>query len=239
MSTQLTHSKDVVEPYYPASDGHPMAESDKTRRLVVDCIQTLERYFADQPDVYVSGNILIYYREGDPTRSIAPDVLVTRGIEKRARSIYQTWVEGKMPDVVIEIVSETTWRRDLGVKATLYHALGVQEYFLFDSTGQLFDQGTLLGMVRHEPGFREIPADEQGRLWSEVLQLTLAAEEGLLRFYDPTAGTRLQTLEARAAAAEARASQAEEQLRRLEAELQRLRDQSDLPHPASPPLGRE
>ena len=87
---------------------------------MIDCIQTLEHHFMDQRDVYISGNLLIYYQEGEPCRSIAPDVFVVREIEKRERPIYQTWVEGKMPDLVIEIVSESTWRRDLGIKATLY-----------------------------------------------------------------------------------------------------------------------
>lgn len=76
-----------------------------------------------------------------------------------------------MPDVVIEIVSELTWRCDLGIKATLYHTLGVKEYFLFDHTGQRIDQGQLLGMIRDDPGFSEMEPDEQGRFWSEVLQL--------------------------------------------------------------------
>jgi hypothetical protein len=40
-------------------------------------------YFAAQADVYVSCNILVYYDEGNPKKSVAPDVLVARGIEKR------------------------------------------------------------------------------------------------------------------------------------------------------------
>ena len=61
--------------YYPDSDGKPMAESDLHRDIMLDVIFMLQRWFAGQSDdVYVSGNILVYYVEGDPRRSVSPDV---------------------------------------------------------------------------------------------------------------------------------------------------------------------
>src|SRR5436305_952438 len=57
---------------YPTSDGKPMAESDLHRDVMVDTIQMLKDYFADQPDVYVSGNLFMYYVEGDRRTRSAP-----------------------------------------------------------------------------------------------------------------------------------------------------------------------
>ena len=67
---------------YPESDGKPMAETDVHRDLMVDSIQMLQHHFRDEP-VYVSGNLLIYYEEGNIRKSVSPDVfVVTRRWEK-------------------------------------------------------------------------------------------------------------------------------------------------------------
>jgi hypothetical protein len=67
---------------YPESDGEPMAETDVHYRLMTDLRFELERFFRDDADVYVSGNILLYYVEGNPKKRVAPDVLVARGVRK-------------------------------------------------------------------------------------------------------------------------------------------------------------
>ena len=62
--------------HYPSSDGKPMAENDAQRDAIMYGIGSLTRHFKDRPDVYVSGDLLIYYEEGNPRVSIAPDVFV-------------------------------------------------------------------------------------------------------------------------------------------------------------------
>jgi Uma2 family endonuclease len=117
---------------YPASDGKPMAETDKHRQLMVDLIESLKHHFTPQADVYVSGNMLMYYIEGDPTKSVAPDVFVVRGVAKHERRIYKLWEEGQAPQVVFEISSRGTKNEDLQWKKQLYAWFGVREYFIFD-----------------------------------------------------------------------------------------------------------
>jgi Uma2 family endonuclease len=209
MSTHATTSTPGSEVYYPDSDGEPMAESDEARDLMIECIAALEDHFADEPDVYVSGNLLLYYEQGNPRRSIAPDVLVTRGIGKHRRRIYQMWVEGKAPDFVLEISSDSTWSRDLLYKGTLYFNLGVQEYFLFDSSGQRLPTGPILGWTRGGLTFEQLEPNERGRVLSESLGLELAEEAGHLRFYDPRTGRRVPTRAERAIEAESKAAEAE------------------------------
>ena len=60
----------IVE--YPSSDGQPMAETPVHRDAMIDAIRVLARHFARRPDVYVSGNMLMYYEEGNPRKSLAP-----------------------------------------------------------------------------------------------------------------------------------------------------------------------
>ncbi|MDE0483572.1 MAG: Uma2 family endonuclease [Candidatus Poribacteria bacterium] len=68
---------------YPESDGKPMAETDTHRDLMIDFIQMLKHHYRDDADVYVSGNLLIYYEKGNPRKSISPDVFVVFGVAKK------------------------------------------------------------------------------------------------------------------------------------------------------------
>ena len=61
---------------YPESDGKPVAESDYQRPYIAYGTEILNIFFANQPQVYVSGNLLIYYDEGNPKARVAPDVFV-------------------------------------------------------------------------------------------------------------------------------------------------------------------
>ena len=70
---------------YPVSDGEPMVETDKHRKVMMDFILMLEDHYKHNNDVYVSGNILMYYVEGNPKKCLSPDVFVTFGVEKKPR----------------------------------------------------------------------------------------------------------------------------------------------------------
>ncbi|ELR97376.1 hypothetical protein [Gloeocapsa sp. PCC 73106] len=52
---------------YPDSDGAPMAESDRARDYLTYSVEALQVYFQDKQDVYVSGNLFIYYQQGVPS----------------------------------------------------------------------------------------------------------------------------------------------------------------------------
>ena len=98
---------------YPSSDGKPMAETDLHRQDMVDVIQTLQDCFAGDPQVYVTGNLLLFYEEGNRRKHVSPDVFVVRGVPKLPpRDYYLLWKEMKGPEVVIEITSKTTRRED-------------------------------------------------------------------------------------------------------------------------------
>ncbi len=117
---------------YPSGDGKPMAENDWQLRAILDAVGTLDLHFRDRPDVYVSGDLFIYYEEGNPQARAAPDVFVAFGVPKHNRWTYKLWEEGQVPAFVMEVASRGTWRQDDGRKAALYERLGVREYRQYD-----------------------------------------------------------------------------------------------------------
>ena len=218
--------------HYPESDGQPMTESDPTRDYLVYCVEALELFFRSRHQVYVSGNLFIYYEEGNPEATIAPDVFVVFGVSKRKRRIYKTWEEGeKAPAFVLEITSRTTEKQDESIKPSLYAKLGVKEYFQYNPTGDyLMPQlkgGTLVDGQYLSLPLNERPNGTQG-ITSAALGLDLclsisdaatlslvgeASSPRVLRFYDPKTGERLlsyaESIEARNQARE-QAEQAQE-----------------------------
>ena len=181
---------------YPSSDGEPMAENDWQLRAMIDSIAALDVYFRHRPDVYVSGDLLIYYEEGNPGARVAPDVFVVLGAAKHKRMTYKLWEEPKAPDFVMEVASPKTWRRDVESKRKLYAELGVREYWQFDPRGDLLSP-PLQGLCLHEGVYRPLPArrmDGTQMLPSEVLGLDLRVDGGRLRFRDPVSGEDLRTL---------------------------------------------
>jgi Uma2 family endonuclease len=178
---------------YPSSDGKPMAETDLHRDEMVYVIEALKRHFLGAPDVYVSGNILLYHVEGDPRFSISPDALVAPGLQhaKEQRDIYKLWEEGRPPVWVMEVTSKKTRMEDLTKKRKLYRELGIAEYFLFDPRAEYLDpplQGFRLGGRDYQP----IAPEADGSLLSPALVLSFRLDDqARLQIVDPKTGTVL------------------------------------------------
>ena len=178
---------------YPSGDGKPMAETELHLRDMIDTIQVLDDYFADQPNVYVCGNLLLYYEEGNPRKHVAPDVLVALDVPKEPdRDYYLVWKERKAPDFVVEITSKSTKQEDKKTKFAIYRdILRVSEYFLFDPRAEYLEPPL--------QGFRLVGGDYvpiepiAGRLPSQVLGLHLERDGEKLRLFDPATGERLLT----------------------------------------------
>jgi len=175
---------------YPETDGEPMAETDLHRKEMIAAIEALADYFRDDPDVYVSGNLLLYYEEGNIDARVAPDVLVVKGVPKRDRRIYRLWAEGKAPDVVIEMTSRGTRFQDLGNKRALYAWMGVREYFLYDPLGEYL-KPPLQGYRLADGDYERMRPTAEGTLYSEELGLELQIEDGHLRLLNPVTGEQL------------------------------------------------
>ena len=215
---------------YPETDGQPMAETPTHRDAMIDAIQVLRKHFAHRPDVYVSGNMMMYYEEGEPRRCVSPDVFVAMGVEDKDRRTYLLWREAKGPDFVLEVTSKSTRRNDLRTKRALYERLGVAEYVLYDPLGEYLEpplQGfRLVGGEYIEWEEMRLPWGARA-LRSEVLGLSLRvrARDRALRLYDSVSGEDLLTFDEEAAAREeAEARAAHEVAARDEAEARAARE---------------
>ncbi len=193
--------------HYPTGDGKPMAETDLHRGVLVDLIECLTDHFVDDPNVYVSGDLLMFYEAGNGRRHLAPDVFVVIGVPNHRRDNYLIWDEGKGPDFVVEVTSKTTRKEDEGKQRGLYRdVLRVPEYFQFDPTADYLRppfQGHRLVDGEYLP---IEPVD--GRLPSLMIGLHLEARGTTLRLFNPATGRRLPTrleqiAEARTVAAQA------------------------------------
>jgi Uma2 family endonuclease len=223
MSSLLALRPVVQEVEYPERDGKPMAETDVHRDEMIALIQALDYFFRDQPEVYVSGNLLLYYQEGDPKKSVAPDVLVVRGIPKHKRRIYRLWVEGRPPNVIIELTSKSTRTKDLVTNRRRYRLMGVREYLLFDPLGEYLTPA-LQGFHLVGQRYARMQAARDGSLISRELGMRVVAVGHRLRLIDLASGKPLlrPDEEADAHRAEAAARRAAEQ--RAEKLAARLRE---------------
>ncbi|HWM94635.1 MAG TPA: Uma2 family endonuclease [Thermoanaerobaculia bacterium] len=236
---------------YPTSDGQPMAETTLHRVVMSDVIEALERRFAGTADVWVGGNLLLYYQKGDRNKSVAPDVLLAQGVAKRSRDTFLLWEE-KVPALVFEITSRWTRREDTGSKKDLYERLGVAELVLFDPYGDYL-KPRLQGYRLERGRYRQIALNGDGSLDLRTAGVTVLPEGERLRLVDTASGEKLlwndeleaarQAAEDRAAAfeersaaeaaarraAEERAAAAEERAQALAEELARLRTKMGKP----------
>ena len=207
--------------YYPESDGKPMAETERHRDCLIWSIQTLSLRYIDDKDACVSGNMMMYYEEGNPHKSISPDVFVAFGVGKKERRTYQIWNEGKPPDFVLEFSSPNTYRRDQNEKKHLYAEIGILEYFLYDPERRLLPT-PILGYRLVDDEYIDIQPDVDGNVYSETLGLELRLRGDEFGFYDLNNDLWLETP---AEAAENRAVQAENRVEEAEAELIQLREE--------------
>ena len=194
-----------------------MGETDLHIGAIIRHREILRRYFAGQ-QVYVSGNLLVYYVQGDPKKFVVPDTFVVKGVSPGDRRTFKIWVERKVPNIVIETTSRKTRKKDVLEKSALYASLGVREYFLFDPDFEYLDP-PLQGHRLVGAAYEQMVPDENGALVSEELGLRLFIDEERLQFRRLDTGQRLLT------DAEARA-EAEAEVTRLREELARRSPQS-------------
>ena len=195
----------------------------------------LEAHFAQRVDVLISGAGFLRNDPRDEREQFAPDCVVAFGVDPSSivsRNGYVIQHAGKPPDLVLEVASRATGRRDYTVKREGYAGYGVQEYWRFDHTGGQFHDDPLAGdsLVGEAYTPLAINLEPDGLIWghSEVLGLDLCWDDGTLRVRNPETGRFLPTPEElrleldatqeRAEAAETRVAELEEELRRLQSQ---------------------
>jgi Uma2 family endonuclease len=191
--------------YYPESDGKPMAETDAHRDWMVRIIEILKLLFMGRR-IYVSGNLLVYFVEGDPKKSVAPDVFVAKNSDPGRRRVFKVWEESGWITLVLEVTSKKTRRQDLGTKKDLYARLKIPEYFLYDPLGEWLSP-PLQGYRLVNDAYVLLEPQADGALVSAQLGISFRLEGADLALFDSVTGERLKS--------------AEERVRELEKELAR------------------
>jgi Uma2 family endonuclease len=224
-----------TEEELPYDDGMPM-ETERHVLQMYLLIEPLRSYWAEREDVFVGGNMFVYF---SPDQVLThdfrgPDVFVVQGVERRERKSWLVWQEGKGPDLVIELLSETTAAKDKSEKKRIYQErLRVPEYFWYDPFSGEWAGFTLRG-GRYEP----IAEDAAGRLVSQQLGLALVKWEGeyaevkarWLRWATlegvllPTGEEKAKQAERQAQKAQQQAQEAQQRATELEALLARYRE---------------
>ncbi len=160
----------------PYDDGVPM-ESQRHNLQMTLLIHSLHPWLDQREDGYVGGNMFVYFSlEQVKNKDFrGPDFFAVLGVPKRERKSWVGWEEGKNPDVVIELLSESTIDVDKGIKKDIYATrLNVPEYFWYDP----FNPSDKAGFYLQAGHYQPMQLDEQGRLLSRVLGLALVQWQG-------------------------------------------------------------
>ncbi len=162
----------------------PPMESDEHRDQLDLLIACLRWWWRNRSDVYISGNTTIFY---DPNQKITgsskgPDFYVVQGVDPRPRRSWMVWKENfKYPDLIIELLSDSTSGKDRNSKKEVYQTcFQTPEYYLFHPQTLKFEGYRLEGGV-----YQTIPTTEKGWRWSEQLQLYLGIHQQQLRYFTP------------------------------------------------------
>jgi Uma2 family endonuclease len=204
----------------PYDDGEPM-ETARHRDQMVLLITSLQLHWADRSGYYVGGNMFVHYDPSNKRRSRGPDFFLVLDVEDRERKSWVVWQEGmRFPDVIIELLSDTTREVDKGEKKGLYEQLfRTSEYYLYDPFSQEF-----IGYHLHGRHYQEVQQDAEQRIFSAVTGLYLGVRDGWLRWLTAdgiVAPTPLEWAEQEHQRAEQERQRAEQEHQRAEQERQR------------------
>jgi Uma2 family endonuclease len=162
----------------------PPLESDLHREQIDLLIRLIKWWWRDRQDFYATGNLTIYFspnqKKSEEFRG--PDFFVVLDTEKKDRKSWVVWQEdGKYPNVIIEMLSDSTASVDKGLKKQIYqNTFRTPDYFWFDPNNL-----ELQGFHIVDGQYQELAPTDSGWLWSQQLGLYLGVEDGKLRFFTP------------------------------------------------------
>jgi Uma2 family endonuclease len=226
----------------PCDDGEPM-ETEFHDSQATLLKETLIDHWRERRDYCVAGNMFVYFSERQVKNNDfrGPDVFVVLGVERKPRKSWVAWEEGgQLPDLVIEVTSESTEKVDRGEKMQIYAQIWrTASYFIFDPETERLEGYALDAAQRR---YVPLTPDERGDLAASPLGLKLGLRQTAYRDHDrpfvrwiETDGTPVPTLwehaeqeRARADQERARADQerarADQERARAEAALERVKE---------------
>ncbi|MGK7952403.1 MAG: Uma2 family endonuclease [Xenococcaceae cyanobacterium] len=159
----------------PCDDGIPM--ETWRHKLQMDLLTLpLNKWFAGR-DAFAGGNMFLYYSLAQiKNRDFkGPDVFVVLDVPWRERKSWVVWEEGKAPDVIIELLSDSTKKIDKNEKKLIYqNQIRIPEYYWYDP----FNPEDLAGFVLQGSEYVALPFDGDNNLTSPSLGLKLVRWQG-------------------------------------------------------------
>ena len=142
-------------------------------------IASLKLHWADRSGYFVGGNMVVHYDPSNKRCLRGLDFFLVLDVEDRERRSWVVWQEGmRFPDVIIELLSDTTREVDKGEKKALYEQLfRTPEYYLYDPFSQEF-----IGYYLHGGHYQEVQPDAEQKIFSAVAGLYLGVRDGWLRW---------------------------------------------------------
>jgi Uma2 family endonuclease len=214
-----------TEIIYPDCDGNPMSDNTLQFSWIVKIKENLEILFANEPNVFIAGDLLWYPVEGDNKTRRAPDTMVAFGRAKGYRGSYQQWREDNIaPQVVFEILSPGNRLAEMTAKFEFYDRYGIEEYYIYDP-----DRIDFTGWVRQDSklqGISDIAGWVSPRLGvrfelGDELEIYTPAGELFLSPVEISQKAEAAQLEATRQQARATLAESQAQLEREQAQLER------------------
>ena len=226
----------------PETDGKPM-DSPWQRKNITGLAESFVHHRRREKRGFVGANMCLYYslEQVKQKRLLGPDFFFVKDADPhKLRTKWEVWNEDdQFPNVIIELLSPTTKKNDLGSKKQTYEEIfRTREYFAYDPDDQSLIGWQLSPITdRYEP----LEANSEGRVYSEELEVWLGTWQGTmegetttwLRFFHDDDSLVLRPEEAERAAKETERAAKEEALKResderaakeeAHAEIERLR----------------
>ncbi|MBD2145108.1 Uma2 family endonuclease [Sphaerospermopsis sp. FACHB-1194] len=184
LATETTMEMPPTQAELPYDDGIPM-ETQRHKLQLDILIDTIQPWLDQRTDGYVGGNMFVYYSLAQLKNQDfrGPDFFTVLGVPKKERLSWVVWEEGKSPDVVIELLSESTAKNDKNEKKLIYqNQMRVSEYFWFDP----FNPDDFAGFHINTGVYEPIAFNEKNQLVSTVLGLSLVRWQGNYRGVNAT-----------------------------------------------------
>ena len=208
----------------PYDDGIPM-ESPRHKAQMDLLIDSLLPKLAERTDGFVGGNMFVYFSLAQVKNQDfrGPDFFAVLEVPKGERRSWVVWEEGKAPDVVIELLSDSTAEQDKNEKKLIYqNQLRVSEYFWFDP----FKPDDWAGFFLQKGVYQPLIPDEQNQLVSQSLGLALQRWQGSYKGIDAT-WLRWATLKGELLPTYEEQERLRAEQERLRAEQERLRAEQE------------
>lgn len=162
----------------PCDDGEPM-ETWRHKDQMNLLTDSLTAYWKNSRRYYVGGNMFLHFRLNARKKFRGPDFFLVTDVDDRERKSWVVWQEGmRFPDVIIELLSDSTRKTDKTEKKELYEQVfRTSEYYIYDPFSFEFTGYRLSG-----GRYKTVQPDKENRIYSPTAELWLAVRDERLRW---------------------------------------------------------